>query len=244
MRKRFGHGKPARWLAVVLVLTGCDATNDTARSHLVAQWQFDEGTGKTAADASGHGNTASIRGGSWAEGHVGQALLMPGGNDGIVTVPLSDSLRTTADQITVMAWTYRTAQHNVAVVSHGYPTLFFGFHGSQFKWEIEHANGRITECYANPKFVAGLDRWIHLAATYNGWIARLYADGVEVCSRWTWGALQMPDTPFTISGYLNDSGQIVDEITGRIDDVRIYNRALSAQQIRDVAEGVHGSARE
>ena len=136
-----------------LTFTACDATDD-AQAGLVGDWTFDEGVGDTAADASGHGNAAVIRHGGWGDGHHGHALRMPGGNDGIVTVPLSESLRSTADQITIMAWTYRTAQHNVAVVSHGYPALFFGFHGAKYKWQFKRANGRIMACYADPKYVA------------------------------------------------------------------------------------------
>ena len=222
------------WTVFVLTLGACDATHETD-AGLVAYWPFDEGIGDHAADASGHDNVAIIRHGDWGDGHRGRALQMSGDNAGIVTVALSQSLRSTADHITIMAWTYRTAQHNVAVVSHGYPTLFFGFHGPRFKWQFKRANGRIMACYADPKYVAATDRWIHVAATYNGWVARLYADGVEVCSRWSWGSQAMPEAPFTMSGYLDDSGAIVDEITGRIDDVRIYARALSAAEIREVA---------
>ena len=222
------------WTLCVVALAGCGAPHD-AQTSLVAHWPFDEGAGDRAADASGHGNDATIRNGGWGDGKQGGALQMPGGNIGIVIVPLSDSLRSTADGITLMAWTHRTALHNVAVVSHGYPALFFGFHGERFKWQFTRANGRVTACYADPKYVASSDQWIHVAATYNGWIARLYADGVEVCSRWAWGAQAMPEAPFTLSGYLNDSGQIVDEITGRLDDVRIYARALSPAEIREAA---------
>jgi hypothetical protein len=227
------------WTLCVVALAGCDANHD-AQAGLVAHWSFDEGAGDHASDASGHGNDATIQGGGWGDGHEGRALQMPGGNTGIVMVPLSDSLRSTADGITIMAWTYRTAQHNVAIVSHGYPALFFGFHGAQFKWQFTRANGRVAACYADPKYVASSDRWIHVAATYNGWIARLYADGVEICSRWAWGPLAMPEAPFTMSGYLDDSGEIVDELTGRLDDVRIYARALSPNEIRKIA-GVEGA---
>jgi hypothetical protein len=223
-------------LAVTTVLTvGCGSPNHDPSEGLVAWWRFDEGAGTSAADASGNQNTATILNGAWGEGHADNALAMDGGNDGIVTVPMSDSLRATAGEITVMAWTYRTAEHNVDILGHGYPTLFFGFHGPRFKWQFVRANGRQMACYADPKYVAGLDQWIHVAATYNGWIARLYANGEQVCSKWTWGDIAMPDVPFTMSGYLDGSGRIVDEITGRIDDVRIYDRALSQAEIRRVA---------
>ncbi len=234
--------RKGRWIwffgALGFFLVGCGAFTDEPAdpaANLIGWWKFDEGVGNLAADASDHRNTATIVNGAWGTGRIGSALSMHGANDGIVTVPLSDSLRSTAREITVMAWTFRDAQHNVAVISHGYPTLFFGFHGAQFKWQIDHANGRLTACYADPKYNAELGRWIHLAATYDGWVAKLYADGVEVCRKWTWGAIKVPEVPFTMSGYIDDSGAIIDEITGRLDDVRIYNVALSAQQIRRIA---------
>jgi hypothetical protein len=42
----------------------------------------------------------------------------------------------------------------------------------------------------------------------------------------------MPDGPLTLAAYLDKQGAIVDEITGRVDDVRIYDRALSSDEIR------------
>ena len=229
--------------ACAFVLGGCGAADDP-NDHLVAWWRFDERAGTIAADSSGSGNEATVRNGAWAEGRYGGALAMDGGNDGIVVVALSESLRATAREITVAAWTYRTATHNVAVLTHGYPTLFFGFHGPRFKWQIEHQSGRQSPCYADEKHEAGLNRWIHMAATYDGWVARLYVDGVEICRKWALrsaltpgraGDIRMPDAPFTLSGYLDDSNTIVDEITGRLDDVRIYDRALSGDEVSALA---------
>jgi len=174
--------------------------------------------------------------GAWAQGKFGNALQMDGGNNSIVVVPLSDSLRSTADNVTVMGWAYRTAEHNVDIFGHGYPSLFLGFHGPKFKWQVVNDEGSDASCYANKKYRAVLNQWFHLAGTYDGRMARLYVDGVEICSTWSWrsGPVAMPDAPFTLSGYLNDKGGIVDEITGKIDDVRIYNRVLSADEIRNV----------
>ena len=221
-------------IALALATCSCARPSDPSR-HLVAWWKFDDAAGAVAADASGHANDGRIVAGAWGAGRSGGALEMPGGNTGIVIVPMSPSLRSTAHEITLMAWTYRTATHNVAIVSHGYPALFFGFHGAQFKWSFRRANGRMTSCYADPSHAADLDRWIHVAATYDGWVARLYADGVEICRRWSFGDIDMPDAALTLSGYMDGSGHIVDEITGRLDDVQIYDAALTANQIRELA---------
>ena len=225
--------KRAYRIALLLLLpSACTTPPDQS---LVGWWKLDEAQGLAAADSSGHGNSATVANGEWSAGADGGALLLDGANDSVVTVPLSDSLRSTASAITVTALAFRTEEHNVALVAHGYPTLFFGFHGSQFKWQVSLANGRSAPCYADRKYRAELNRWYHVAATYNGWVARLYVDGEEICKHWTWGSIKMPETPFTIGSYLDDDGKIVDEMSGLIGDVRIYNRALSASQIKALA---------
>jgi len=165
---------------------------------------------------------------------------MNGGDDSIVRIPLSDSLRSTggsiANKITVMAWGYRTANHNVALISHGYPDLFFGYHGPQYKWQLRNQNGTFVECYAGN---APLNEWQHVAATFDGSRAILYVNGIEICNRPLAGAIPMDESPFLISGYINNNNQIVDEITGKIDDVRIYNKALNQTEIQAIFEAAN-----
>jgi len=229
-----------------------EAGTAEAGAHLIGWWQLDEGTGEIAADSSGNGNVATIRNGGWGEGRIGGALEMDGGDDGIVVVPMSESLKSATRDLTLMAWTYRTAEHNVAVVAHAYPMLFLGFHGDRFKWQIgDEAGGfwgRVgrklglvsatgASCYGGRDHPAALGRWIHVAATYDGKHARLYADGAEICRQPFSGSLNFNDSPITMSGYLSGAGATVDEITGRLDDVRFYDRALGAADIRAIFLG-------
>ena len=74
-------------------------------------------------------------------------------------------------------------------------------------------------------------KWYHLAGTYNGKELHLYVNGEEICSAPLTGLIAMPKAPFTISGYRNKQGKIIDEITGKIDDVMIFNRALKQEDI-------------
>jgi len=232
-------------LTSILILTACDRLSDgtntdgeeaIADTSLVAWWTFDEGRGSAAGDASGKDNTGVIRNAGWGGGRIGNALQMNGGNNSIMSVPLSDSLRSTAAEITVMGWAYRTAAHNVAVIAHGYPTLFLGFHGQQFKWQVVNEKDKRAQCYADPKYQAVLNQWFHLTGTYDGRTARLYVDGVQICRKILWraGGIIMHDDPITVSGYFDTAGNVVDEITGMIDEVRIYNRSLSADEIRNI----------
>ncbi len=210
--------------------------NGPNASSLVGHWTFDETSGTTANDSSSYNNTATVENGGWAAGKVANALSMNGGDDSIVRIPLSDSLRSTSSNITVMAWGYRTANHNVALISHGYPDLFFGYHGPQYKWQFRNQDGTFAACYAGN---APLNEWQHLAATFDGSTAVLYANGIEICSRPLSGTIPMAESDFLISGYINGGGQIIDEITGKIDDVRIYNEALSQSDIEAIYQATN-----
>jgi hypothetical protein len=245
----FITGTPTQVGSYAVVITvndgheGLDTANFTweikpqePASPLVAHWTFDETTGNQATDSSGNNNTGTVRNGGWSTGRVNGALEMNGGNNSIVEIPLSPSLRTTAEEITVMAWAYRTANHNTAILSQTYPAVFFGFHKpTQFKWGLTNETGDIQQCYADTAlYKANLNTWYHMAGTYDGTMLRLYVDGEEICTLALSGPREMPEAPLTISGYLEPPEQIIDEITGKIDDVRIYNKALTAEEIKSI----------
>ena len=73
-----------------------------------------------------------------------------------------------------------------------------------------------------------LNAWTHLAGTYDGVTLRFYVNGVQVSSRAQTGAIATSTNPLQIGG---DSifGQY---FFGKIDEVRVYNRALSATEIQ------------
>ena len=70
-------------------------------------------------------------------------------------------------------------------------------------------------------------QWQHLAATFNGTTARFYVDGAEVASRTVSGAVGTSNT-WRIGAYGSVAGGFFD---GLIDEIRVYDRALSAAEI-------------
>ena len=72
-----------------------------------------------------------------------------------------------------------------------------------------------------------LNTWTHLATTYDGANQRLYINGVLVATKAQTGAIAAANQPLRIGGN-NVSGEF---FQGLIDEVRIYNRALSAAEI-------------
>jgi concanavalin A-like lectin/glucanase superfamily protein len=73
-----------------------------------------------------------------------------------------------------------------------------------------------------------LNTWSHLAATYDGATLRLYVNGAQVSSRALTGAMRVTGQPLRIGG----NAVWAEWFSGRIDEVRVYSRALSAAQIQ------------
>jgi hypothetical protein len=73
-----------------------------------------------------------------------------------------------------------------------------------------------------------LNTWSHLAATYDGSTLRLFVNGTQVSSRAVSGAMRVTGQSLRIGGNAIWS----EWFAGRIDEVRVYDRALSAAQIQ------------
>ena len=73
-----------------------------------------------------------------------------------------------------------------------------------------------------------VNTWSHVAVTYNGTTFTLYRNGAVVATSATSGMIQTTATPLRIGGNVPYG----EYFQGRIDDVRVYNRALSATEIQ------------
>ena len=209
-------------------------TVDNTNLKLVAAYAFNEGSGVTAGDLSGNNLSGAINGATWTAGKFGGALSFNGVSN-LVTVADANALDLTT-ALTLEAWVY--------------PTVAGG--GSTWRNVLikERPGGEVYNLYASvdtdrPSVyvvraaqtgtpldatgTAGLpvNTWTHLAATYNGTTLLLYVNGIQVGSRAVSGAL------LTSTGALRIGGNSVwgEFFQGRIDEVRIYNRALTAAQL-------------
>ncbi|MEE4248258.1 MAG: LamG domain-containing protein, partial [Kangiellaceae bacterium] len=232
---------------------------------------FEESSGGTVSDDSGFNNDFTVierddfansvtaNDHTWgSSGVYGNALELDGrfhNSNSILELPYNGVISDVENEITVTAWVWRDSGSmvpqtgnpaNVAVFAHDYPAIFGGFHNWLVKWSFATDNG-FVDCYAGH---APLNQWTHFSITYDGQSARLYSNGVEVCSKPITGDIRLrndssPNSRFTASGfyehrtnlpvvpYGNESA-ITDELDGRLDDFRIYRRALSSQEIRDI----------
>jgi hypothetical protein len=92
--------------------------------------------------------------------------------------------------------------------------------GGTFDGTIRHTSGTIA---------VPVNRWSHVALTYDGSTLRLYQNGSQVSSRGTTGSIQTPGTPLWIGG----NQPYGEHFRGQIDEVRVYDRALRRDEIRE-----------
>jgi PKD repeat protein len=199
---------------------------------LVAAFGFEEASGTQVIDVSGNANHGTISGGQRVTTNRFGSALKFDGIDDWVTVNDSASLDL-SEALTLEAWVYPTVEMR------GYHTLFFKELAEQGNGAYYfYANSDVGRPEANvfvggaKTLVAGThlptNTWTHLATTYDGSTQNLYVDGALVGSRPQTGSVALS------SGKLRIGGNSVwgDEyFAGHIDEVRVYNRALTQAEI-------------
>ena len=197
---------------------------------LVAAYAFSEGVGTTAADASGNGNVGTIAGATWTtQGRFGPALSFNGVNN-VVQVPASASLNVTS-AMTLEAWIFPTAsQGGWRTIMQRQADAYF-LNASNSSGPLRPSGGGtigsgldyVSGTTANP-----VNAWTHVALTYDGAMLRLYVNGVQAASEAKTGSIQTTTNPLWIGG----NTPYGEYFQGVIDEIRIYNRALSAAEIQ------------
>jgi hypothetical protein len=209
-------------------------------TNLVGAWGFDEPTGATAVDGSGRGNNGTINGPVRSSaGKFGGALSFDGVND-LVTIPDADTLDLTTG-MTMEAWIRPSA------VGSAWRTVMLKEQPGSLIYSLYAGDGTgraATDVFTNAdKGLSGgsalaTDTWTHLAATYDGANLRLYVNGVQAASKAVTGSIRASTGVLRIGGN-NIWGEW---FAGLIDEVRLYNKALTATEIQaDMAKPVSGS---
>jgi len=210
--------------------------------HLVGWWKFDEGSGTTATDSSGHGNHGAIMGPAWTAGREGQALNFDGVDD-YVRIRANPALNN-LNALTFGAWIYPRVDAHWHIVDKGAGDKRLYAEGTSLtldgrvRYSGTHAFG---QSLSNTLV---LNAWQHVALTWSTSdnTMRVYHDGVEVnyTTRTNGTGTVNDDTnpPYTI-GVRGDIGGpwMGDYFDGMIDDVRIYDYAMSQAEIPKTMRG-------
>lgn len=219
---------------------GTDLSLIAKSEGLVGWWTFDEGSGTTAYDASGNGNNGTWNGtGShFTGGKVGTYAGQFNGVDDYIEIPSTNSLSIGSNKISYSAWVNPLAADYRTVFSKGYDATDGGYSlritrdSEPIKAFAEvHASGTTGAAGVYNNIANNI--WSYLTGTYDGTQLCLYVNGVlNACTNYS-GNIQTNNLSLRI-GRLSTAQIINAYFKGLVDEVRIYNRVLSAAEIQAI----------
>ncbi len=220
-----GAGNPSGYSAIASAQT-------STGGGLVASYGFNEGAGLVASDTSGNGNTGTITGATWnTTGKFGSSLTF-NGTGHVVSIPSSTSLNLST-AMTLEAWVYPTSAQTGwrAIIQRERDAylLHAGYSGGALRPTAGGTFGTALDYFASTTALT-VNAWSHLALTWDGTIMRLYVNGAQVATRSRTGTLQGTSAG---AGTVRIGNNVPygERFIGQIDEVRIYNRALSAAEV-------------
>jgi hypothetical protein len=215
---------------------------------LVGYWRLDDPAGSpTARDWSGWGNDGTLVGldpsAAWVAGGPEGRALSPQAK-GYVNVAPSTSIDSITDQVTVAAWIYLDSaltDYATAIsrqIGAGYEQHYHVSVNSQMDAALFITTSTAGKVFISSPMTVPLQTWVHIAGTYDGAMARLYVNGVEVNSIAQSGPFAAETNPVVLGGNGNTSTRAVSEmIPGLLDEVMLYRRALSGDELARIIGG-------
>jgi hypothetical protein len=198
-------------------------------ADLVGWWKLDETSGTIAHDASGNGNDGTVKGNPiWADGKIAGALHLDGDGD---YVDIGGVGINGMDQRTITGW----AKADTTAIP-GWTTVF-GFapddstDGTYYDIEVDDTGNYVINVQGWQGLFGAVDtKWHHFAVTYTGEGGNWYLDGRYVSSES--GDIATIDQ-VRIGARLEENNFF----PGLVDDVRIYNKTLTIEEIQKLMAG-------
>ena len=217
---------------------------------LVGWWRLDDGSGTIARDSSGKGNDGTFVGTpEWVTGVFGGGLEFDGA--GTERVALGN-LDVEGRGISLMCWAYApnldTPGNDPRMISKatgGAADAHWWLLSSSrvgglkvLRFRLLTTDGQVTTTHvAGPEGEIPLDEWFHAIAMWDGTDMRLFKNGVEVSSMAKGGDAVATDASVGAAFGNQPVGAEDRPWDGILDDVRIYSRALTQEEIDEVLLG-------
>jgi hypothetical protein len=239
-------------LCMVVVFCAAIANADIT-TGLLGDWKFDEDSG-TVANDSENGHTGTIYGASWIPGVSRSALNFNGSSD-YVNVPDADDLDPTATQaITIAAWvkipSYQAQNTGGSVFNTilgkahspgrmngsyllGIANSDYGIPGDVGKLEFNICYDGLNWQSVQSNSPVPLNDWVHVAFTLDAsGRSNFYIDGALEGSDTSTITQKFVDTPYDLR--IGHPNSFYDYFYGGMDEVRMYNRALTQGDVNEL----------
>lgn len=201
-------------------------------SNLVGYWKFDEGEGEVIKDSSGNGNDGKvIRGITWVPGKFGYGINFDGDVHSAAQVSLKQTGKST-DEVTLSLW---LKWEGPSSKCKGYDDIVYAsprlwvYSSGKVLFNIQQGIKESSTkgfTYVVSKCELEKDKWYHIACTFKDGLMSIYIDGKLDNTRKTPYQTEISSTLFF--GYLA-------YFQGIIDNVKLYNKALTAEEIAQAA---------
>ncbi len=213
-----------------------------ANSALVSHWTFDEGSGNIAYD-SANGHNGTISGAAWTTGIIGGALDFDGVDD-YVNFGDIDEFEFGDHDFSICAWFYTEGPHNIPGTLHdGQIISKYDWGSNRRQWFLIQESAGNTIFYTSPDGFTHehlfstsdgyKNQWVHIACVRSGSTKFIYLNG-ELDSTGTTDGVVTGKSTKVFVGFHENVGVKTRFFNGLIDDVRIYNHALTQSEIQQL----------
>jgi len=247
-------------------LFGCQARYSLVQQEseplegLISYWKFDEDQGSIAYDSAGN-NHGTIHGAQRTAGQVNGALSYDGEDD-YVELPDNNPVWLPQFNFSFSAWVYFEREF-ISLISGGEVILDLNFgdssntanelgynihrssDGGRLYFQMTTTTSSDEDLYSNESLAA--NRWYHIVAVREGGTQAIYVNGLLDASR-TCSADPIvfvggyDDDRINIGRFTTTIGHPRHHLKGKIDNVKIFDRALSAEEIQQLYQGIYGFA--
>jgi hypothetical protein len=219
---------------VTLNVEGGQATLDW---RFRAYWPLDEGSGTNAVDASGYGRDGTITSGTWVTGIKSNALSF-NGSSSTVTLPAS-AFSSISDQVSIAVWTYGGSTlpkaSTVLYAQDASGKRVFNIHlpwsnGTVF-WDAGNSTGydRISKAATASQYKNAWNHWVFTKNATTG-VMNIYLNG----TLWHTATGKVKTVGTITTATLGSQLGTSNFYHGVLDDVKVFNRALSSDEVYDV----------
>lgn len=241
----------------MVAFASCPLPDTTLSRGLVGHWHLDDGAGSSMAhDSSQYGNDGNLvsldPSTAWVTGHLGNYALETKALGYVAVAATTPSMASVVHQVSLAAWMYldgpitdyatpasrqigttNNQYYHIAIKQDGRSSLYIA---TTRRANSSVAENQVVQLLGPLATPLPSQTWIHIAGTYDGSTARLYVDGVLIDSKPITGDFGPDSNSFILGG--NGNGNMVSErFPGQIDEIVLYNRALTDNEISHLAAG-------